>query len=186
MNVKGSVLLARRAFVQKHFGRDAWQSVLEALPVDDQTALRGMLLNVGWFPFKLGERLDEEIVRVLGNGDESVFERIGEVSADENLSGPHRHFLVPGDPQAFLRQTPDIYKFYYDTGHRLYQPSGPNAAVLTTYNADTFSRVDCLTVVGWHRKALSMCGAQDVRITEETCRARGDAQCRYLVEWRPA
>lgn len=186
MNVKGSVLLARRAFVQKHFGKEAWESVLEALPADDQAALRGMLLNVGWFPFKLGERLDEAIVRVLGNGDESVFERIGEVSAEENLTGPHRHFLVPGDPQAFLRQTPDIYKFYYDTGHRLYQTSGPHAAVLTTYNADTFSRVDCLTVVGWHRRALSMCGAHDVRISEETCRARGDAQCRYLLEWRSA
>jgi hypothetical protein len=31
-----------------------------------------------------------------------------------------------------------------------------------------------------------MCGAQDVRITEENCRARGDAQCRYVVEWGPA
>jgi uncharacterized protein (TIGR02265 family) len=183
MNVKGSVLLARRAFVQRHFGREAWDAVLGDLPAEDQASLRGMVLNVGWFPFKLGERLDEAIVKVLGNGDEKVFERIGEMSADENLNGPHRHFLVPGDPQAFLRQTPDIYKFYYDVGHRLYQPTGSTSARLTTYNADTVSRVDCLTVVGWHRRALEMCGARDVQITEEGCRARGDSQCVYRIEW---
>jgi uncharacterized protein (TIGR02265 family) len=183
MNVKGSVLLARRAFVQRHFGKAAWDDVLVALPKEDQASLTGMLLNVGWFPFKLGERLDEAIVRVLGQGDEKVFERIGRASADENLNGTHRHLLVHGDPQGFLRQTPEIYKFYYDTGRRTYEPTGATSAVLTTYDADTFSQVDCLTVIGWHTRALEMCGARDVKVTEEKCRARGDDQCRYRVEW---
>jgi hypothetical protein len=184
MNIKGSVLLARRAFVQKHFGKAAWDTVLAALPKEEQAVLGGMMLSVGWFPFKLGEHLDEAIVRVLGNGDDKVFMRIGAISAEENLAGPHRHFLVLGDPQGFLRQTPDIYKFYYDHGRRTYEPAGPTGAVLTTYDADTFSRVDCLTVVGWHVRALEMCGAHDVTINEETCRARGDAVCRYRVEWK--
>jgi hypothetical protein len=184
MNIKGSVLLARRAFVQKHFGRAGWDSVMAALPADDQAALTGMVLSVGWFPFKVGERLDEAIVRVLGGGDEQVFERIGRNSAEENLAGAHRHFLVSGDPQGFLRQAPDIYKFYYDSGYRTYEPTGPTSAVLTTYEADTFSRVDCLTVIGWHARALEMCGAHDVRISEEECRARAGAHCRYRIEWR--
>lgn len=184
MNVKGSVVLARRAFVRKHFGKEAWEEVLARLPPDDQSALRGMVLSVGWFPFKLGERLDEAIVQVIGKGDEGVFERIGAVSAEENLGGPHRRFLVHGDPHAFLRQAPEIYKFYYDAGRRTYEHTGAKSGLITTYDADTFSRVDCLTVAGWHRRALELCGMHDVRVSEESCRAAGAPYCRYRIEWR--
>jgi uncharacterized protein (TIGR02265 family) len=183
MKVKGSVLLSRRAFVAKHFGEAAWEQVLTGLPAEDRAALGGMVLSVGWFDFKLGERLDAAIVRTLGKGDERVFEKIGEMSADENLNGVHKHFLVPGNPQKFLAQAGDIYRFYYDAGRRTYEATGPTSGVLTTYEATTFSRLDCLTIVGWHRRALEMCGARDVRIREEDCRARGAEVCRYRLEW---
>ena len=55
--------------------------------------------------------------------------------------------------------------------------------MLTTYDAETFSAPDCLTVVGWYRKALEMCGVPGARVTEEECRAKGGAVCRYRVRW---
>jgi hypothetical protein len=61
--------------------------------------------------------------------------------------------------------------------------TGAKEAVLTTHDAETFSAPDCLTVIGWYRKALEMCGATTVRIVEEECRARGGAVCRYRVSW---
>jgi hypothetical protein len=76
-----------------------------------------------------------------------------------------------------------VYKLYYDTGRREYTKVGPQEAVLTTRDAETFSAPDCLTVIGWHRRALEMCGATDVKIVEEECRARGGAVCRYRVSW---
>ena len=184
MRVKGNVLLARKGFVEKHFGKGAWDKVLDALPESDKTLLRGLVLNVGWFPFKLAETLDRTIVDRLGNGQERVFEEIGRISAEENLGGVHRNFLKPGDPQAFLAQTPEIYGFYYDTGRRVYEPNGPLAGTLTTYDADTFSAVDCLTIVGWHKQALAMCGARDISIREQTCRAVGGKYCRYELAWK--
>ena len=56
--------------------------------------------------------------------------------------------------------------------------------MLTTRDAETFSKPDCLTVVGWYRRALEMCGAKNVRVLEEECRARGGAVCRYRVSWQ--
>lgn len=48
---------------------------------------------------------------------------------------------------------------------------------------ETLSANDCLTVIGWYEEALRMCGATTVRMTEETCRARGGPYCRYQVSW---
>jgi uncharacterized protein (TIGR02265 family) len=180
--VKGSVLLSRLAFVEQHGGADAVERVLATLPPADRTQL-GNLVAIQWCPFELGRRLDDAIVNVLGGGRAQFFERLGAASADANLTGVHKAFLTPGDPQAFLAKAPQIYKLYYDKGHRDYARTGPTAAELTTHDAETFSGPDCLTVIGWHRRALEMCGATNVHITEDECRARGGAVCRYRISW---
>jgi len=183
MKIRGVVLHARREFVKEHFGEEAWQKVLDALPTEDQELLRGIVLSAQWYPFKLGERIDKAIVDVLGGGDVKVFEKIGAKSAQRNLSKEHKSFLSPGDPQAFMKKTQLIYKFYYDSGYREYEETGSNSGVITTYEAETFSAPDCLTVIGWYKEALRMCGARDVEIVEEECRAKGGSCCRYRVTW---
>lgn len=180
--VKGSVLKTRLAFVEEHAGADGVAKVLGALPADDQAALK-TIVTMKWYPFELGKRLDEAIVREVGGGRREFFERLGTASADKNLATLHKTFLVEGDPHAFLAKAPQIYALYYETGRREYQRTGEREGVLTTHDAETFSAPDCLTVVGWHRRALELCGATNVRVVEEECRARGGAVCRYRVSW---
>ncbi len=180
--VKGSVLKARLAFVEDRFGEAGLDRVLENLSPEDQSTLR-TLLPIQWCEFELGKRLDEAIVRVLGGGKTEFFERLGEASAERNLSTLHQSFLKPGDPQGFLAKAPQIYRLYYKTGRREYQPTGTNEGVLTTHEAETFSTADCLTVIGWYRKALQMCGAKGVKMVEEECRAQGGDVCRYRISW---
>jgi len=180
--IKGSVLKARLAFVEEQFGEDSSRRVLESLSPEDRTTLR-TVLPIQWVPFELGKRLDEAIVQVVGRGETRFFERLGAASAETNLSGAHQYFLEPGDPHAFLAKAPQIYRMYYQAGHREYEKTGEKEGVLTTHEAETFSATDCLTVVGWYRKALEMCDATNVQIVEEECRARGDDVCRYRVSW---
>ena len=183
--IKGAILKARLGFVEQHWGREGLDRVLASLSDDDRGALR-TLLTVKWYPFALGERLDAAIVSVLGGGRSEVFERLGAASAEANLAGVHKQFLTPGRPHVFLGKAPQIYGFYYETGRRTYEQTGETSGVLTTYEADTFSAPDCLSVVGWYRRALELCGAHDVSVEEDECRARGGAVCRYRVRWRDA
>ena len=181
--VKGAVILARRAFVREEFGEDAWRRLLETMPEDDREQLDGFILTASWYPFALNERLDAAIVEQLGGGDTAIFEAIGSWSAKKNLAGPHKTFLTPGSPQRFMEMTDRIYDFYYDTGEREFEATSERSGVMTTYGAETFSQRDCLTVIGWYREALKMCGAREVQIVEEKCRSRGDDVCRYRINW---
>ncbi len=72
---------------------------------------------------------------------------------------------------------------YYEAGHREYEKVGEREALLTTYDAETYSVPDCSTVVGWYRKALQMCGVARPKVVEEQCRATGAPHCRYRVTW---
>lgn len=183
MTVGGGVILSRKAYVQKEFGEGAWNRVLETLPEEDRETLGGLILSVTWYPFDLNERLDKAIVEVLGKGEERIFEDIGAHSAKEALADRHAHLLTPGDPAKFLEKTDRVYSFYYGTGRREYEATGPTSGVMTTYDAETFSKTDCRTVIGWYKEALKQCGARVVTMTEEQCRAEGAEYCRYRIRW---
>ena len=180
--IKGTVLKSRLAFVEEHFGKEGVKRVLDSLPPDDQRSLR-LVFTANWYPFELGKRLDDAIVQVLGAGRTDFFVRLGEASAQKNLTSLHEGYLVKGNPQAFLAKAPNIYALYYETGRREYQPTGERSGVLTTWDAETFSAPDCLTVAGWYRRALELCGAQNPRVVEDECRAMGGGVCRYRVSW---
>jgi len=180
--IKGAVLKSRIAFIEQHSGKEAVHRVLASLPPGDQRTLR-MLFTSNWYPFALGKALDEAIVLVLGGGRNESFERLGEASAESNLGSIHSGYLTKGDAHAFLAKAPSIYSLYYESGRREYQPVGPTEGILTTYDAETFSAPDCLTVIGWHRKALEMCGVRGAEVVEEECRAKGGKVCRYRVRW---
>jgi len=56
--------------------------------------------------------------------------------------------------------------------------------VLKTFDAENVTANDCLTVVGWHERAIELCGGTNVRVRETKCRDRGDAHCEYACSWR--
>lgn len=184
MKIKGLVIQSRKEFVEEHFGAGAWEKVLGALPQADQNALHGVIFAAQWYPFEIGRRVDQAVVKILGGGDKKVFEEMGAKSAKRSLAKEHITFLSPGDPQSFMKKAPMIYRFYYDTGYREYEETGPNSGVMTTYEAESYSALDCLTVIGWYKEALRICGAKNVRVVEEECRATGGSYCRYLFQWQ--
>jgi uncharacterized protein (TIGR02265 family) len=181
VKVKGGALLSRLGFVREERGEEGVQRVLARLSDADRSACSPILTGA-WYPFELNQRLDDAIAAEMGMGDD-IFLVIGENSASHNLAGAHRAMLSAGDPHGLLRRAPQIYQMYYDAGRRTYERLDDNRAVLRTYDAPTFSRHDCLTVVGWHKKAVELCGGKNARVTETKCRVNGADSCEYVCEW---
>ncbi len=181
-SVKGSVLQSRLAFVKERAGQPAVDKVLASLPESDRKILTGMLLPAGWYPFETADRLDLAISRELGMGDQ-VFRVLGEKSATDNLAASHRVYIRDRDPHGLLKQAASIYRLYSDTGHRTYEKTSDKSAILRTWESRTFSKADCLTVIGWHEKAIGLCGGAKSRVRETRCRTLGDEVCEYVCEW---
>jgi uncharacterized protein (TIGR02265 family) len=180
--VKGGVLQARLKFVSEQGGPGAAERVVARLPADDQKVCAHLLAG-SWYDFGINDRLDHAIAAEMGAGDK-IFLKIGETSATHNLGSSHRVFINDRDPHGLLKRASQIYQLYYNTGNRTYESLGDHKAVLRTFDSKTFSKADCLTVVGWHAKAIEMCGGKNVRVVETLCRARGDAHCEYVCEWQ--
>ena len=182
--IKGSVLISRLNLLRQQGGPELVEKVLSRLSAPDQAALRGMLLPIGWYPLELNNRLDTAIAEALSPEDRKrAYMQMGRASADENLKGAHHVFLRPGDPHFLLSQAPQIYRFYYAVGSRTYERTSDRSAVLRTFNAETVTEPDCLTVMGWHERAVELSGGKAVQVTHPTCRAKGGALCEYHLSW---
>jgi uncharacterized protein (TIGR02265 family) len=182
--IKGHILLTRLQYVRDVAGEAKLGEVLASLPAGDRAILSGMILPVTWFPLDLNLRLDGAIATILSPDDKSrVFLEMGRASAEQNLKGVHRPYVRDGDPHFLLSAAPRIYAAYYGVGNRTYEKEGEKSAVLRTFGAETVSATDCLTVVGWHQRAIELCGGREVKVVETQCRARGAPHCEYRCEW---
>ena len=54
---------------------------------------------------------------------------------------------------------------------------------LVTSGAEQVTATDCLTVVGWHERAIELSGGRGVQVAEECCRTKGADHCAYLCSW---
>jgi uncharacterized protein (TIGR02265 family) len=182
--VGGNIILARRSFVVQRGGDALWEKVLQHLAPDDAKALRRTLLVTTSYPLSLNLKLDEAIARELYPGDgRRAFLEMGRSSADVNLMGPQKAFVREGDPHHLLSFAESIYAYYYGEGRRTYEKTGPRSATLVTSGAPAATPADCLTVVGWHERAIELSGGNEVQVVEIRCRTRGDAVCEYHCSW---
>ena len=185
-NVKGSVLLSRLSFVTRRLGDEGLARVLARLPPDDRQAFERPLMPFTWYRFEANERLDAAIAAEMGAdlSQDAIFRELGAASADDNLtSASQLQYIRERNPHALLKQASTIYRVYYDTGRREYERVSDTRAVLRTYESESFSVADCATVVGWHLRAIEMCGGSHVHVTEPQCRAFGAGHCEYVCEW---
>lgn len=180
---KGFILQSRLAFVRERFGDSAVEKVLALLPEGDRATLRGLILISSWYPLELAIRLDEAIGAAFGERSEQALRDLGRRSADDNLTKFQGSFIQGKTPGAFLALAPAVYRMYYETGGREYQPRTPTSGELITTGAEGVTAGDCLTVMGWYERALEMTGAKHPRLTHPECVARGGKVCRYAVTW---
>lgn len=185
--VRGGTLLGRLRVLERRGGNVLVQQVLSRLVPEERDALSGMLLPVGWYSAQLALNLDRAIVEVLSPADRrAAYFSLGRESAEENLHGAHRAFVKLGDPHFLLGKAPQIYRFYYAVGRRTYDRLSDGQGVIKTYDAESVTEEDCLTIAGWHARAIEICGGEGAKVEETKCRVHGDPHCEYLCSWKKA
>ena len=185
-NVKGTLIIARMKYLRAQ-GQEAAERVLRRMTQADQQILRGMLLPSTWYPADLLMRFELTIAAVLAKGDRrALFVDMGHFSADTNLgpTGTQRPYLREGDPHFLLRNVPRMYASQHSGGTRTYEQTGAKSAVVRTIEAGgEVNADDCLTAVGWLRRAIELSGGRSVSVDETRCRTKGAPCCEYVCNW---
>lgn len=185
--VKGTLLLTRVRYL-RGMGATMASRVLARLTREDRELLDGtLLLPALWYPADVLWRLEQAIAAEAANGDRaSVLVDVGQFAADKSFgaNGVLRAYVREDDPHALLREVQNIHLMLRGYGKREYERVDERAAVVRAGLERGRDGDDCLTTVGWLRRAIELCGGRDVQVTETACLARGGGCCEYRCEWR--
>lgn len=124
MHVKGNAWLARSEYLQKTFGDQRWKAFLatqKQVPFLQQQVLPISRIEAAEFL-----AVNDAIVRHFYAGDQQVYWRFGEQSAEWALRNQLRTLFQPKEGRRFLQFSPTIYKGYFDGGELVTEAAGPD------------------------------------------------------------
>lgn len=182
MHIKGGLVRARFLFIVLNHGTDVWSAVLARLPAEDRQAFADLGID-NWYSLALLDRVDNAIADELGGDRETVFTKLGEFSATSSLSGPFSSLLNP-DIHAFLTQTALIHRSYQDFGDATYTALSDKSGLLKiSYEAPPPLSYS-VSGTAYFRKAIELCGAQNVRISPTSYSADGTVIYEFYASWQ--
>ncbi len=182
--IKGALIAARRSFVIESFGEPGWARVVASLAEEEREILGGLILAISWYPLSLATRLEETIVRELGEGDASLYEKMGRHSAKKNLKSLYSAFVATDrDPGAFFARLVRAYPQMHTFGRAFTENEGPTSIDIVHDYAGHAHLGFCAATVGFFRAASEVFAPRILDIRETRCQARGARRCVIQVTW---
>lgn len=180
--VKGTMLHAHLNWASARIPGVA--SALKARLDEDACALvAGGFLDTDWVPFRSVIQIDRAIAETVGAPPEQVFRDLGRHSAQLNLAGVYKSFVVD-EPHRFFDRASSLHERFQSFGHCRYERLGERSGRITLDGYDEYSPVYCASAPGYYEEALRMMHVPGpIRVTETNCQCAGDPACIYELSW---
>jgi hypothetical protein len=182
-HVQGSLIKSRLLYIHVNHGAAAIKKIIAGLPDESREVLSQPIYIGEWYSIVLLVHLDQAIYQLLANGNEKVLEELGAFSAGVNLNGAYEP-LLRQDIHAFLELTTVLHKSYQDFGEAQYLRLADTAALLQFLYPQPPPENYCKSGVGYFRRAIELCGGQQVTSRMTSCQRTGDNFCEFRLEWR--
>lgn len=177
--IKGSVIVK---LVQALRARK--EQAREALPERLHHYLSRQILATQWFDETDYRELLVALAKLLPDVGMDTFEFMGRDAAKTDYRGIYKSFVHRGDPAATLESLQRMWRLHHDNGEIEIRFEGPRRAVVELHDYCLPSREICQSNRGYVWQILTEGGAEEISVEEEACRALGDADCRWLAEWK--
>lgn len=181
--VKGTKVSSKLAYVRDVHGDEVVRAVLAALSEEDRAQVT-RVLEIGWYPQELYERLLDALVSTVAGGDERELDRVGAHSAEGQSKGAYSvYFRGKRDPADLLEAMAPMHAMLNDPGEmRVERRSDGHVTLLV--NSPRGQVQSCRVARAFYRRAVELSGGRDVTVREVECSGRDAPACRFEIRWR--
>ena len=180
--VKGGVLEAHLSWadVEVAGGRDAIAHRLDGEAVE---RLKRGALATEWIPLSQLVAIDRAIAGEAGGNETAIPRALGRHSAELNLGGVYKSFVVE-EPHRFFEQMALLHRRFLNFGRSVYEKGGERSGRIRLEDYLEFSPVLCASGRGYYEGSLAMMKVPGpVRVAEVMCRCHGDEYCAFDLAW---
>ncbi|HUJ14632.1 MAG TPA: hypothetical protein VL284_12670 [Thermoanaerobaculia bacterium] len=182
VTVKGSPVRSLQKFIDKELTPAQRDEILRGLPDDFAERMRGPILPTETIPVHLLNRLTEAAAKLKGEPLDEFARRAGREAAADAIRGIYRFFVLVLTPSALLSKASSMWRAMYDRGElRVTEQTDHGATVqLLDFPAES---VGCSRITGWIERMAELTGANNVRIRQTQCYAKGAPHCEWSITW---
>ena len=180
--VKGGVLEAHLIWADAKVpgGRDA---VARRLDGEDAERVKRVALATEWIPLAQVVAIDRAIAAEAGEDETRVCRALGHHSAELNLGGVYKAFVVE-EPHHFFEQMALLHRRFLSFGRSVYEKNGERSGRIRLEDYPEYSPVLCASGRGYYEGALEMMKVPGpILVAEVMCRCRGSESCAFDLAW---
>jgi len=180
--MRGTVILAYKAFFEREHGVLAWTRIVRRMPPEHAGALEPVPVPRNWYPAQTVVSLVETAAELFPEPD--LHDRLGAWHAEYDLGIVHRVLLKLASPLWIARQGGKRWSSSYNSGHWTIEAGPGPREFFGTLHEFALVRPDfCKIVAGWIRRAGQLTGGRDMRVGHPRCRCLGAPACVYHAQW---
>ncbi len=177
---KGVNFIFTRQFVEKNYGREAWDKLMKALPKEARPVWDQSLLAAHSYSFAAFKAMSAVLPQVLGVQKEAELSKIYEYIADQSLNTIYKIFFRLMHPAFVIKNYGSLWSRFFNAGAVEVPVAEKGHAVLKFVLPEIF--VDWLppACLGFSRKAVEMSGGKGLS-QQELSRQRQDDKAWVIV-----
>lgn len=177
---RGIALLGAVQFVKEHYGPDAHERVLAALPEKCRAGLLAPIREASWRPLEDLGLYTETARALLAPEDPTFYTTMGRfIGRVERDKGGFRPMVA--EPSTAMRMMSLVWRAIYDEGRAEATICGPREGLFRVYDFRK-SRTVCQTHAG---AVEGLLGTDEVfvRVEETACVHDGSPCCEFRIVW---
>ena len=179
--IRGTALLATRAYLAKKHGPDAFDRAVLLLRPEHAAVWRAIPLAHEWYSHEAVLALDDAAAALYGP---DFYDEIGAFVAEYDLNFIHRFLLKFTNPLWILDKGAKLWSEYYNSGRWTIVRGGEQRSLTgTLYDFAIVSVRQCRMMAAFVRRAGQLTGASKIKVDHPQCRARGSPACVFTAAW---
>ncbi len=183
VTVKGSPVRSLQKFIDAQLTPQQREAVLSALPAEYASRLRKPVLATETIPVSVLNRMTEEAAKVLGEPLDAFARRAGRDGASDAVKGIYRFLAMVLTPPALLARASQMWSALYNRGQMRVEDQTGNSATIKLLDFPS-EPAGCARITGWLERMGELTGADNVRVNQTQCHAKGAAHCQWTITWQ--
>ena len=183
LEIKGSILLGCRGFVEERFGPARWTQVQEALAPEPRAVMSAKIFPGNWYAFPILLEVMRTAKRILAPRQPFFYRDMGRFSADFAVNRFYRFLMTFTSTERVLRRAPGIWPSFYRPGRMVVLEATSNSGRLRLEDFPHDSSEFCERIMGWMERIVELTGGRNCQMEHPVCITRGDPYCEYQGDW---
>ncbi len=185
INARGPNFVYAKEYIEKKYGEQTWEKILNALPEEAAKIWRGTIMVGGAYPFSAFKAMVNILSKEVKFSEKMELSNMYEYIADRSLNKLYKIFFSFGNPSFVIKNYPRLWARFFTSGRVEVPIATKKHAVLKFTLDEIFSDWLAPACLGYSRKAVEMAGGKNLRIEQmnKNSLENNTFEINYALKW---